>query len=182
MDNRMGLWQWSIEAEQVTELGWLLYSTRQQDEKQLAHLLSRLTGEKIGTRWRSIRASTSLHWKGADPDRPKLADVRANHLKCDTRVTQAAKHKIAQLYGANCSSFPDGTKMRLIPTILAIIFQESKERFGLVVVKQATFLSKVCTGTSLEFSQNILFDYIPKDSDISLQEAIMDIKSSKFPG
>lgn len=72
--------------------------------------------------------------------------------------------------------------MRLIPTILAIIFQESKERFGLVVVKQATFLSKVCTGTSLEFSQNILFDYIPKDSDISLQEAIMDIKSSKFPG
>jgi len=37
-DNRMGLWQRLIDAEQATESGWLLYSSRQQDEKRVADM------------------------------------------------------------------------------------------------------------------------------------------------
>jgi hypothetical protein len=35
-DNRMGLWKRSIDADQVSEIGWLLDCTRQHDEKRLA--------------------------------------------------------------------------------------------------------------------------------------------------
>jgi hypothetical protein len=72
--------------------------------------------------------------------------------------------------------------MRLIPIISSITAQGSKEKFGLMVAKQAAFLNKICTGTSWEFSQNILLEYVPKDSETSLREAIMTIPSSKFPG
>ncbi len=40
----------------------------------------------------------------------------------------------------------------------------------------------MATGTSWEFSQNPLLDFIPKTSETSLREAIMDIPSSEFPG
>lgn len=48
-----------MDTEQVSELGWILYSTRQQDEKCLSSLLTKITGEKIGARWRVIRTSTT---------------------------------------------------------------------------------------------------------------------------
>jgi len=41
-DNQMALWQRSLDSEQVAEIGWLLYSTQQQDEKRNSALLSRL--------------------------------------------------------------------------------------------------------------------------------------------
>jgi hypothetical protein len=45
----------------------------------------------------------------------------------------------------------------------SIISQQSKEIYGLVVAKQEAFLAKLCTGTSWEFSQNLLLDFTPKD-------------------
>jgi hypothetical protein len=57
-DNRMGLWQRSIDAEQVSEIGWLLYSTRQQDEKRISTLLSVLTEEK---NWRQMENNSYLY-------------------------------------------------------------------------------------------------------------------------
>jgi len=57
-DNKMGLWQRSIDAEQVSEIGWLLYSTRQQDEKCISTLLSVLTEEK---NWRQMENNSYLY-------------------------------------------------------------------------------------------------------------------------
>jgi hypothetical protein len=54
----MGLWQRSIDAEQVSEIGWLLYSTRQQDEKRISTLLSVLTEEK---NWRQMENNSYLY-------------------------------------------------------------------------------------------------------------------------
>jgi hypothetical protein len=61
---------------------------------------------------------------------------------------QRIKHKVACLYSSSSTNFPDGTKMRLIPTISSIISQDSKEKYGLVVAKQAAFSEKIGTGTS----------------------------------
>lgn len=48
----------------------------------------------------------------------------------------------------------------LIPTISTIISQQSKEKYGLVVAKQAAFTAHLVTGTSWEFSQNLLLDHV----------------------
>jgi hypothetical protein len=114
-------------------------------------LLSNLTGEKIGARWQTIWTTTSLQLSGANLNRPKPVGIHA------TRMAQYAKHKVTQFYGANCPFFLDGTIIWLVPTISSIIAQDSKEKFGLVVAKQEAFLSKVCTGTSWEFSPKYSF-------------------------
>lgn len=180
-DNRMGLWQRAIDAEQVTELGWLLYSSRQQDEKRLSDLLSSLTGEKIGARWRLIKTNTSPR-RRINEGTSDAPAVRAIHLECSATLAQHAKHKIARLYSSSTTQFPDGTKMRLIPTVSSIISQHSKEKFGLVIAKQEAFTAHLLTGTSWEFSQNLLLDFKPNNATISLRQVIMGIMSSKFPG
>jgi hypothetical protein len=119
-DNRMGLWQHSIDAEQVTELGWLLYSSRQQDEKRVAKMLSRCTSEKIGARWRLIRTSTNIR-RNKGPPTQKAPEVHALHQECDSNVSQYVKHKIARLYSSTTTNFLDRTKMRMIPPISTII-------------------------------------------------------------
>jgi hypothetical protein len=81
----------NCETEQVSEIGWLLYSMRKQDEKRLANnLLSSLTGEKIGACWRVIRTTIAARkHKGLKERRP--IEVRAIHLECDSAMLQFAK-------------------------------------------------------------------------------------------
>jgi len=153
-DNRMGLWRRSINVEQVSKIGWLLYSTHQQDEKRISRELSTLTGEKIGARWQGICTTTNA--RKQNPTAVKPTEIRAIHLECDSVVLQHAKNKVANLYKSSATSFPDGTKMCLIPPIGTINSQASKEKYGLVVARQAAFTSKFGTGSSWEFSQNLL--------------------------
>jgi hypothetical protein len=108
-------------------------------------------------------------------------DIHAIHLQCDTLTAQQAKHKVSRLYGSTANSFPDGTKMRLTPTINNLISQASKEKYGLVEARQEAFMAKLCSGNSWEFSQNLLLDYKGNEGT-SLREAIMSIPSSKIPG
>lgn len=81
-DNKMGLWQRSIDAEQVSEIGWLLYSTRQQDEKRISTLLSVLTEEKIGGRWRIIHTSTSFRWQKAHKEKTNGSTGNSPRMQC----------------------------------------------------------------------------------------------------
>jgi hypothetical protein len=62
--------------ENSTDVGWLLYSTRAQDEERLSALLSKLTGEAIRVKWKPIRAST------ANVKRPEKERVKAPHVEC----------------------------------------------------------------------------------------------------
>jgi hypothetical protein len=72
--------------------------------------------------------------------------------------------------------------MRLILPIGTIISQASKEKYGLVVARQAAFTLKIGTGTSWEFSQKLLLDHLEKNMVATLREILMNIKSTKFPG
>jgi hypothetical protein len=180
-DHRFGLWRRSIDCEQVSEIGWLLYSTRQQDVERISQHLSYLTKEKVGARWRTVRTSNTFQ-RRRNTQSDKSPPIQAIHLECDSRMVQSIKYKIAKLYSSTTNTFPDGTKMRLIPPISTIISKESKEKYGLVVARQAAFTSKIATGTSWEFSQNLLLDHKHKTTGLTLREAIMGIESSKYPG
>jgi hypothetical protein len=106
-DNKMGLWRHSIDAEQVSEIGWLTYSIRQQDEKRLASLLSNLTAEKIAAHCRVIRMSTTAR-KQQGTQAGKQIEVRVICLKCNSAVLQFTKHKVNHLYCLKATEFPDG--------------------------------------------------------------------------
>jgi hypothetical protein len=182
LDNSIGLWRRTTDCKQVSEVGWLLYSSTEQEESRISQLLSKMLKENIGVRWRPVRTSNNFRQtKEANPLANRAPPVRALHVECDSNHVQRIKHKLVKLYGSTSKRFPDGTKMRLIP-YNTVISAESKEKYGIVVARQAAFTAKLCTGQSWEFLQNLLLDQKNKDSGRSLRTVLMDIQSSKFPG
>lgn len=182
-DNKIGLWKRTTDCERVSEVGWLLYSSREQDESRISQLLSKMLKVCIGIRWRPVRTSTSFR-RNKEPTNVANppAVVRALHIECDSNQVQRVKHKLAKLYGSSCKRFPDGTKMRLIPPFNTVISAESKEKYGIVVARQSAFTSKLGKATTWEFSQNLLLDHKNKDSGLSLRSVLMNIESSRYPG
>ena len=181
-DNKMGLWRRPTDCEQVSEVGWLLYSTRMQDAERISNMLSKITNEAIGVRWRPVRTSSFFNRRKQDQRTPEASNqVRALHIECDSKKVQSVKHKIAKLYGSSVKNFPDGTKMRLIPPFQSVISEESKTKYGRVVARQAAFTSKLASATTREFSNNLLLDHKNNDSGLSLRTVLMNIKSSKYP-
>jgi len=59
-NNDFSLWPKASDNENTTDIGWLLYSTRAQDKERLSALLSKLTGENIGVKWRPVRSTTAI--------------------------------------------------------------------------------------------------------------------------
>jgi hypothetical protein len=49
-NSNFSLWPKASDNENATDIGWLLYSTRNQDEERLTALLSKVTGENIGVK------------------------------------------------------------------------------------------------------------------------------------
>jgi len=58
-NNDFSLWPKASDNENTTGVGWLLYSTRAQDEERLSVLLSRLLNENVGVKWKPIWATTA---------------------------------------------------------------------------------------------------------------------------
>lgn len=175
----MGLWQRPTDCEQVSDIGWLLYSTRNQDEHRLASLLSSLIGEPIGVRWRPVR-TTSKYQKQTAANAANV--VRALHLEGDSSRVHLLKHKIATYYGTSSKQFPDGTRMRLIPPFNSVISADSKSKYGAVVARQAAFLTRLASQQTWELSSNLVLDRKNQQSNQSLRQVLLNIKSSRFPG
>jgi hypothetical protein len=56
-NQNFSLWPKLSDNENASDVGWLLYSTCNQDEERLVALLSAKTGENIGVKWKPIRTS-----------------------------------------------------------------------------------------------------------------------------
>jgi hypothetical protein len=87
-----GLFPKASDHESAGEIGWLLYSTRQQDEERISDLLSNLTKEKIGAKWRPIR--TTDYSKKKEPEYPSTRTY-AIHLECASEKTLALRQKLS---------------------------------------------------------------------------------------
>jgi hypothetical protein len=101
------LWPKASHHELAMDVGWLLYSTRQQDEERLADMMSKISGEKIGVKWKPIRTMDGTNRKKD----PNSARVYALHLESAADRVQEARKKLSKWFGSSSKSFPDGTKM-----------------------------------------------------------------------
>jgi hypothetical protein len=113
----------------------LLYSTRSQDEERLTALLSKVTGENIGVKWKPIRANTFSSRKKEKQDPEET--VRALHVECAVDRLQEVWDKLNIWYSSASTKFSDGTKMRLVPTITSVTSLSNKTKFASCVARQA---------------------------------------------
>jgi hypothetical protein len=60
-NQNFSLWPKASDNENAIDVGWLLYSTRHQDEERLAALYLQLTGYFIGVKWKPIRTTSATN-------------------------------------------------------------------------------------------------------------------------
>jgi hypothetical protein len=117
----LGLYPRALDHEAPGEIGWLCYSIRLQDEERLSALLSDLCEDIIGVKWKMIRTSDGFKkWDPTDKSRPF-----ALHVEEPSNRLQECRQKLLDWYGSDSKSFPDGTKMRLIPPWHNIFAQDN---------------------------------------------------------
>jgi len=179
-NNDFSLWPKASDNENSTDAGWLLYSTRAQDEERISALLSSITGENLGVKWKPIRASTgNLRKKDLPAEEEK---VMALHVECAVDRLQEVKDKLAQWYSSTSTSFPDGTKMRLVPTITSVTSMNNRTKFASCIARQAALNAGLASAVTREISTNLLLDRKDPTTSKSFRQVLMDIAPKDKPG
>jgi hypothetical protein len=181
LDNQsFSLWPKATDLEFAAEVGWLLYSVRQQDEDRLSELFSSLAGEKIGVKWKPIRTTDGVSRNKTNQDNETT--VYALHLECAADKTQDTRMKLSKWYGSQSKQFPDGSKMRLVPPFNTILSQGNKQKYASLIARQSALNSRLGTSSTWEMSTNLLIDRPEPKTGISLRQLLMSIPSQIFPG
>ena len=108
-EHKMGVFFKTLQVEITSQMGWLLYSTKTLDIKQLAVVLTEeCGGVQIALRFKYINTDKY------EPDREKRKKWMALHIEVDkTHEKQVARH-LQRIYGSSAKSFPLGIRMRLV--------------------------------------------------------------------
>jgi hypothetical protein len=179
-NNEFSLWPKAPDSKNTTDAGWLLYSTRAQDEERLSALLSRLTGENLGVKWKPIRSTnTSMRKKDQAPSEEK---IKALHVECAVDRLQEVKDKLNKWYSSASTKFLDGTKMRLVPTISSVSSLDNKAKFASCLARQAALNAGLASAVTREISTNLLLDKKDPATNKSLRQILMEITPANKPG
>lgn len=170
-----GIWPKSCDHEISTDIGWFLYSLRQQDDQRLSTLLSDLIQEPIGLKWKQIRTTTGYVKRDPNDTSEK---AKALHVEGPADRAHEIRAKLSQYYGASSTVFPDGTKMRFIPPFNTIVSSNNKMKFPTLVARQLAINQRIGTGTSGELVTYLALDKQNPNTGRTLRQVLMDIPSS----
>ena len=115
-----------------------------------------------------------------DLQNPSAIIVRALHIEGPSDRAHEIRTKLAKWYSSSSKSFPDGTKMRLIPPFHTIISTDSKAKFGTLVARQEALNRRLAYSNSTEFATNLTLDKPEPKTGISLRQILMSITSSVY--
>ncbi len=168
-----------MDNENTTDVGWLLYSTRAQDEEWLTDLLCDLTGENIGVKWKPVRATNgSIRKKDQKAPEEK---IMALHVVCAVDRLQEVFGKLNLWYSSSSQRFPDGTKMRLVPTITSVTSTNNRTKFASCLSRQAALNAGLTSAITREISTNLLLDRRDPSTHKNFREVLMEISPEKKP-
>ena len=179
-NNDFALWPKASDNENTTDAGWLLYSTRAQDEERISVLLSELTGENLGVKWKPIRASSGYIKKKEQQEDAKK--VKALHVECTVDKLQEVQDKLSKWYSSSATKFPDGTKMRLVPTFTSLNSMNNKTKFASCLARQAALTAGLASAVTREISTNLLLDWKDPITKKSFRQILMEIVPENKPG
>jgi hypothetical protein len=179
-NNDFSLWPKASDNENTTDVGWLLYSTRAQDEDRLSALLSKVLNENVGVKWKPIRATTTNVRK--TDQLPTEDKVRALHVECAVDRLQEVREKMNFWYGSSSRTFPDGTKMRLVPTINSVTSINNRTKLASCIARQAALTAGLASVVTREISTNLLLDRKDPITNKSFRQILMEITPVDKPG
>ncbi len=178
-NHNLGVYPRACDHENSSDVGWLLYSARQQDDERLAHLLSTLTGELLGVKWKQVRTTEGYKKRDPNDNSPR---VMALHIEGPADKSHEIRQKLSKWYSSSSKSFPDGTKMRLIPPFNTILSRDNKVKFATLVARQEALNRRLAQTTTWEFATNLLLDKPSPTTGMSIRQVLMNIPSTEYEG
>jgi hypothetical protein len=172
-----GIFPKACNSERMAEIGWLLYSTHQQDEERISELLSSLVNERIGAKWCPIRSNDRNH-KEANDTTECTYEI---HLEGAEDKALNIRQQVKKCYGGGAKTFPDGSKMRLIPLFQSMIILGKKAKFASLVTRQSALTARICTGSTWELAANPVLDRLEPGTGRTLRHILLEIPSTAFP-
>jgi len=172
-NHSLGLWPKASDHASAAEVGWMLYSLRQQDETRLADLFSRLSGIQIRVKWRPIRTTDGSNRRRDSQDDSQK--VYALHLEAASDQARNATETLKQWYGSGKTSFPDRTKMRLVPPFNTILSMANRGKYAALFARQAALTSCIGVGPTWELTTNLLLDKPHPTTGLSMRQILMKI-------
>jgi hypothetical protein len=174
-NQQFGLYPRSVQAENITGIGWLLYSTKEVNCEALKAAIEKRLGDKfeIGCRYKMI----SLGRRGAVP---KENQIKAIHIECDSEVQFDVKVALSLIYAsAKNLDYPNGVRMRLVPEVNSMIAPDTRQNVTRLRLRQDNFQKQIHTAISWDIEA---LDFIDPQLNRSLRSLIMKIESRLVPG
>ena len=173
-DEGHGLFTRTLQAENLVDVGWFVYSTWEMEADSLAAAISKFISIEVGLRWKMISLGTR---ERIPPD----LQVRALHIEVAVENRMAAQKALLAVYGRkNSGSYPNGIRLRFALPIGAAYNLNTKAKLEKLRSRQLLWNKTYKKGQSWEITQ---LDFTLTDS-LTLRQALTQIMSTtdaRFP-
>ena len=165
-----GLYYKMLQVEDSSEVGWLLYSTREMDAGALADEIADMIGIKVGLRWKIISNGTRNN-----SDKTK---VQALCIEVPAKEKWQCQKLLLRLYSRTIKAvneYPNGIRMRFVKLKKDAINMKEKSKLDKLRERQRRFLAGICSLVNYDVCQ---LDYSSDEGVIpTLRQMIMSITS-----
>ena len=165
-----GIFYNMLQAEDSTELGWLLYSTREMDTGALADEITDTIGINVGLRWKVI----SNGQKKMNKDNM----VRALSIEISAKHKWQGQQKLLKLYSRAIKrpeEYPNGVRLRFVKLKTSSVNKIETSKLDKLRDRQKKFLASICSSSCNEI---VHLDYSINAGEIpTLRQMIMNLRS-----
>ena len=173
-DEGHGLFTRTLQAENLVDVGWFVYSTWEMEADALAAAISDHIKIEIGLRWKMISLGTRERI-------PVEQQVRALHIEVAVENRQIAQKALLAVYGRkNTGIYPNGIRLRFALPIGAAYNLNTKAKLEKLRSRQQTWSQTYKKGQSWEITQ---IDF-QLTNTLTLRQALTQIMSTtdeRFP-
>ena len=168
-DGNHAMFYMMLQAEDSSEIGWLLYTTREMDAGAMADEITDLVGVKVGLRWKVI----DIGVKGKIPASQK---VNALIVEVETKYRWESQQKMTNYFGRDrkdSSEYPNGVRVRFVKHRKDALNAREQGKLDRLRARQQMFLSKIVSHESWDILQ---LDYNPgPEGSPTLRQMIMGL-------
>lgn len=175
LGKKHGMYRKMVQEENVKEIGWMQFSTREIDRGALRDQIEAELEVDIGLKWKNI----DIGARGKIREEDK---VSAMHVECKAADAHKVSAKLRTFFSTNHkdrNKYPNGLRLRFIKHISQCINYEEKGKVKQLRERQKAFLKAVRTTSTDDI---IDLDYNPKANQPTLRQMIMGINSVRQQG
>ena len=173
-DEGHGLFTRTLQAENLVDVGWFVYSSWEMEAESLAAAISNHIKIEVGLRWKMISLGTRERI-------PTEQQARALHVEVSVENRLAAQKALLAVYGRkNIGSYPNGIRLRFALPIGSAYNLNTKAKLEKLRSRQQVWSKTYKKGQSWEITQ---LDFQITDS-LTLRQALTQMMSTtdkRFP-